>query len=112
MVSKGPIALGPGKLAFVELPQNRTKKDLSKLFKMLALALGDEGEEQTQKAKKRWARDGGHHPSPGNSTMHLVLPLTQWALRIGIRHGLQTALRGEGAPSRLPCIIVPPPLSY
>ncbi len=48
MVSKGPIALGPGKLAFVELPQNWEKKDLPKLFKMLALALGDEGGEQTQ----------------------------------------------------------------
>jgi len=45
-VSKGPIALG--KLAFVELPQNWEKKDLPKLLKMLTLALGDEGEEQTQ----------------------------------------------------------------
>jgi hypothetical protein len=48
VVSKGPIALGPGKLAFVELPQNWEKRDLSKLLKMLALALGDEGGEQTQ----------------------------------------------------------------
>lgn len=43
--TRTPIPLGPGKLAYIELPSGWQSKDLKKLLRLLTLALGDDSEE-------------------------------------------------------------------
>lgn len=42
--TRTPIALGAGRLAYIELPHNWEKRELKKLLRMLELALGDDDE--------------------------------------------------------------------
>jgi hypothetical protein len=44
-VTRTPIPLGPGKLAYIELPNGWQSKDLKKLLRLLTLALGEDSEE-------------------------------------------------------------------
>ena len=43
--TRTPIPLGPGKLAYIELPSGWESKDLKKLLRLLTLALGEDSEE-------------------------------------------------------------------
>jgi hypothetical protein len=43
--TRTPIPLGPGKLAYIELPSGWQSKDLKKLLRLLTLALGEDSEE-------------------------------------------------------------------
>lgn len=43
-VTRTPIALGPGRLAFIELPKDWESKELKKLLKLLELSLGEDVE--------------------------------------------------------------------
>lgn len=44
-VTRTPLPLGPGKLAYIELPSGWQSKDLKKLLRLLTLALGEDSEE-------------------------------------------------------------------
>jgi hypothetical protein len=44
-VTRTPIPLGPGRLAYIELPKGWESKDLKKLLRLLTLALGEDSEE-------------------------------------------------------------------
>jgi hypothetical protein len=43
--TRTPIPLGPGRLAYIELPEGWESKDLKKLLRLLTLALGEDSEE-------------------------------------------------------------------
>ena len=43
--TRTPLPLGPGKLAYIELPNGWQSKDLKKLLRLLTLALGEDSEE-------------------------------------------------------------------